>query len=376
MKIPFVTLMSQYKTIKKEALAEIQKVCDSQSFILGANVKRLEEEIAHYCGTKYAVGVASGTDAILLALMAAGVGEGDAVITTPYTFFATVSSIIRVGAKPIFVDIDPDTYNIDPSKLEDILKKKAARTAKAIIPIHLFGQCADMDPIQSIAKRYNMKIVEDAAQAIGATYKDRMSGSLGDMGCFSFYPSKNLGGFGDGGMVTTSNKRLAEMLKTLRVHGSKKKYYHQYIGLNSRLDEIQAAVLRVKLKYLNKWEQKRILNAKKYDDLLQTADLGDYLSIPIVNTGYRHVFNQYVIRVKKRNKLREYMLDKGIGTEIYYPIPLHLQKCFNYLGYKKGAFPVSEKATKDTLALPIYPEITKNDQSYAVAMIRNFFKKD
>lgn len=375
MKVSSLNLKLQYQGIKTDVLKEISKICDNQSFILGENVLGLEHEIAKYCDAKYAIGVASGTDAILLALMAAGVGPGDKVITTPYTFFATAGSIARLNAIPVFVDIEPETYNIDSDKLENILKKQSGPKPKAIIPVHLFGQCADMREILNLSKRYKLIVIEDAAQAIGAKYNGVNAGSMGDFGCFSFYPSKNLGGFGDGGMVVTNNKKLAEKIKILRVHGSKPKYYHKMIGINSRLDEIQAAVLRIKLKHLETWTNKRIEKAMKYNELFnREAGLQDKVFLPEIRNYNHHIFNQYIIRVKRRNNLREYLQKEGIGTEIYYPLPLHLQRCFQYLGYKKGDFAISEKAAIETLALPMYPELAMAEQEYVVKKIVEFYK--
>ena len=378
MKVSLLNLKLQYQTIREEILREIEKICDNQTFILGENVARLEQEIAQYSNAQYAIGVASGTDAILLPLMATGIGQGDRVITTPYTFFATAGSIARLNAIPVFVDIEPDTYNIDPNKLEHVIKKQSAAQRsrlKAVIPVHLYGQCAEMEPILKLSKKYRLAVVEDAAQTIGAEYKGKRAGSLGDFGCFSFYPSKNLGGFGDGGMVITNNEKLAEQVRILRVHGSKPKYYHKFVGINSRLDEIQAAVLRIKLKHLKTWENNRIEGAKRYNKLFQGAGLLDVVSLPTVRPYNRHVYNQYIIRVKKRDNLREHLAKEGIGTEIYYPVPLHLQQCFKYLGYKKRDFPVSEKAAKETLALPIYPELTPAEQEYVVKKISEFYRK-
>ncbi len=319
--------------------------------------------------------------------VAAGIGAGDRVITTPYTFFATAGSIARLNAIPVFVDIEPDTYNIDPNKLEHVIKNMSPKVLigeqtaaqrsrlKAIIPVHLYGQCAEMEPILRISKKYKLTVIEDAAQTIGAEYKGERAGSMGDFGSFSFYPSKNLGGFGDGGMVTTNSEKLAEKIRILRVHGSKPKYYHKFVGINSRLDEIQAAVLRIKLKHLETWTNKRIERAERYNRLFKDAGLLDIASLPVKRAYNRHVFNQYIIKVKKRDTLREYLSKQGIGTEIYYPVPLHLQECFRYLGYKKGDFPVSEKAAKETLALPIYPELTPEEQEYVVSKIVEFYKK-
>ena len=378
MKVSLLNLKLQYQTIREEILREIEKICDNQTFILGENVARLEQEIAQYSNAQYAIGVASGTDAILLPLMATGIGQGDRVITTPYTFFATAGSIARLNAIPVFVDIETDTYNIDPNKLEHVIKKQSAAQRsrlKAVIPVHLYGQCAEMEPILKLSKKYRLAVVEDAAQTIGAEYKGKRAGAIGDFGCFSFYPSKNLGGFGDGGMVITNNEKLAEKVRILRVHGSKPKYYHKFVGINSRLDEIQAAVLRIKLKHLKTWENNRIEGAKRYNKLFQGAGLLDVVSLPTARPYNRHVFNQYIIRVKKRDNLREHLAKEGIGTEIYYPVPLHLQQCFKYLGYKKRDFPVSEKAAKETLALPIYPELTPAEQEYVVKKISEFYRK-
>jgi dTDP-4-amino-4,6-dideoxygalactose transaminase len=378
LKVKLLDLKPQYQAIRDDLLKGIQDVCDTQSFVLGENVRRFEGEVADYCNARYAVGVASGSDAILLSLMAVGVGPGDRVITTPYTFFATVSSIVRLGATPIFIDIEPEAYNIDPNELERYIRKISnskshLSTLKAIIPVHLFGQCADMEQILSIARNYRLKVIEDAAQAIGAEYKGKKAGSMGDAGCFSFYPSKNLGGFGDGGMVVTSSKGLKERLIVLRVHGSESKYYHRYVGINSRLDEIQAAILRIKLKYLAKWENRRIANAVRYDKIFEKSGLLGTVSIPRVYSHNRSVFNQYVVRVKRRDALRNYLAKSGIGTEIYYPVPLHLQRCFKGLGYKRGDFPVSEKASRETIALPIYPELTEGEQRYVVSKIAKFY---
>ncbi len=374
MKVPLLDLSGQYRSIRKEVLDEVKKVCDSQHYILGRNVSSLESEIAAYCGAKYAVGVASGTDAILLSLMATGIGPGDKVITTPFTFFATAGSIARLNAVPLFVDIHPKTFNIDPDSLEHTLRKKA-KGAKAVIPVHLYGQCADMAPIMSLAGKYGLVVIEDAAQSIGAAYRGRKAGALGHMGCFSFYPTKNLGGLGDGGMVTTDNSRLSERLKTLRVHGSRKRYYHDEVGVNSRLDEIQAAVLRVKLKYLDKWTALRIRNARRYDMLFKKAGMTGIVRLPYIEEGNLSVFNQYVISVKNRDSLRAHLTEQGIGTEIYYPLPLHLQKCFKYLGCRKGDFPASEKAAKEVLALPIYPELGLEQQKAVVSGVAGFFAK-
>lgn len=372
MKVQLLDLYPQYRSIRKEVLEEVKKVCDSQHYILGRNVSALEEEIAAYCGAKHAVGVASGTDAILLALMSVGVGPGDRVVTTPFTFFATAGSISRLNARPVFVDIHPRTFNIDPGSLESLLRKNP-RGVKAVIPVHLYGQCADMDPIMRLSRRHGLKVIEDAAQSIGSVYKGKKAGSIGDMGCFSFYPTKNLGCFGDGGMVTTDNLKTAERLKMLRVHGSRTRYFHEIVGANSRLDEIQAAVLRIKLKHLDKWSSLRIRNAGRYDSLFKRAALQGLVTTPYIEDFNVSVFNQYVILAKERDRLREFLGRKGVGTEIYYPMPLHVQKCFKSLGYKNGDFPVSEKASKEALALPIYPELSAQAQKYVVSSIREFY---
>jgi dTDP-4-amino-4,6-dideoxygalactose transaminase len=373
LKVPLLDLSAQYRKIRKEALAGVVSVCDSQHYILGANVAALESEIAAYCGAKYAVGVASGTDALLLALMSAGVGHGDKVITTPFTFFATAGSIARLGAIPVFADIDPETYNIAPESVEEILKKRP-RGVKAVIPVHLYGQCADMAPINALARKYGLTVIEDAAQSIGAAQRGKRAGALGDICCFSFYPTKNLGCFGDGGMVATDSAKLAEKVKMLRVHGSAKRYYHDLVGANSRLDEIQAVVLRVKLKRLDEWTAGRVKNAGRYDALFSKAGIDGFVTPPRVDPYNTSVYNQYVIRAKKRDALRAHLSSAGIGSEIYYPLALHLQKCFKYLGYRAGSLPVSEKAAKEVLALPIYPELSLAQQKFVVSSITEFYK--
>lgn len=366
-------LTRQYRGIEKEVLGEIKKVCSTQRLILGENVSGLESDLAAYCGVRHSIGVASGSDALMLALMALGVGPGDRVVTTPYTFFSTAGSIAVLGARPVFVDIEPLTYNMDPDCLERALGKDRSGKIKAVIPVHLYGQCADMARINRLSRNHGIKVIEDAAQSIGAIFRGKMAGSMGDMGCLSFYPTKNLGCFGDGGMVTTNSLSLAERLRMLRVHGSKTRYYHQAVGINSRLDEIQAAVLRVKLKHLDGWTEKRVENARYYGSLLEKAGIAGCVTPPRVEGHNVSVFNQYVIRARKRDGLRDYLKTSGVGSEIYYPLPLHLQRCFKYLGYKKGDFPVSEKAAKETLALPIYPELEKEEISYVVSAIAGFY---
>ena len=361
MKIPLLDLKAQYAQIRDEIRDAIDEVCDAQWFILGPMVEKFENEIAQYCNSDFAIGVTSGTDALLCSLMALDIGRGDEVITSPYTFFATAGSIARLGAKPVFVDIDAKTFNIDVSKIEAAITKKT----RAIIPVHLFGQCADMDAIMSIAKERKIAVIEDAAQAIGAKYKGRSAGSLGDVGCFSFFPSKNLGGFGDGGMITTNNPQLAEKIKMLRVHGGVDKYRHKYIGGNFRLDAIQAAVLRVKLKYLDEWHRARQQNAKLYDELFA----GSEVVTPVIASYNESIYNQYCVQVKNRNKVLEHLRGNDIGCEVYYPLPLHLQECFGYLGYKKGDFPVAERLSERALALPVYPELKREQIEQVVKTI-------
>lgn len=380
MKIPLLDLKAQYAAIKEEVKPAIDEVLESQYFILGPKVGELEEKIAAYSNTKYAVGLSSGTDALLASLMAIDIKPGDEIITTPFTFFSTAGVIARLNARPVFVDIDPVTYNIDPQKIEPAITSKT----KAVIPVHLFGQCADMDPIINIARRHNLTMIEDAAQAIGAEYKGKKAGSLGHIGNFSFFPSKNLGGYGDGGMAVTNDKDLYEKLNILRTHGSKPKYYHKIVGGNFRLDALQAAVLLIKLKHLDDWSQKRRENAEYYDRKFKDSSLTEngHISLPIPvykNNGDRnyHIYNQYTIRIQDsnlRDKLRTYLKESGIGSEIYYPLPLHLQECFQHLGYNKGDLPESEEAAASVLSLPIYPELTRTQQDHIVQKLTEFFK--
>ena len=376
MQVPLLDLKAQYQTIRAEILKVTGEVFESQYFILGPRVERLEKEIAAYCSSKHAVGVSSGTDALLIALMAAEIGPGDAVITTPYSFFATAGSITRTGARPVFVDIDPDTYNISCEHLESVLSAMTSTelaSLKAVIPVHLYGQCAAMDPILKVAAENNLVVIEDAAQAIGAEYRGRRAGSMGDFGCFSFFPSKNLGAFGDGGAVTTNTDEFFDKVCMLRVHGSGPKYYHALIGGNFRLDALQAAVVGVKLKYLDDWTEARRENARKYRKLFTLARLDDVVRIPAESQD-RHIYNQFVISVKaKRDELRGFLNDAGIGTQIYYPLPLHLQECFSELNYKKGDFPAAERAAIHTLALPVYPEMSDDQQAYVVEKIKAFY---
>lgn len=377
MGVPLLDLKAHHEPLQREIMVALEQVFKSQAFILGSEVGRLEERIAAYCQSQYGVGVTSGTDALLIALIALGIGPGDEVITTPYSFFATAGVIVRLGAKPVFVDIDLTTYNIDPAKISQVVTTKT----KAIIPVHLYGQCADMGPVMKVAKEYNLSIIEDAAQAIGSEYQDgRRACSMGTIGCLSFFPSKNLGCLGDGGMAVTSDPELAERMRILRVHGSKPKYYHRLIGGNFRLDTIQAAVLNIKLNYLDEWTRKRQENAIRYGELFKRSGLVDRgnvrLPAPIyLESGVRHyhIYNQFVLRVDRRDALVAFLKQKEIGVEIYYPVPFHLQECFEYLGYREGDFPESERAAKETIALPIYPELTMEQQVEVVEAVTAFY---
>ncbi len=363
MQTPLLDLKAQYAALRDEIHAAIERVVESQQFILGPEVEALEEEVAAYSHCRYGVGVSSGTDALLVSLMAIGLQPGEEVITTPYTFFATAGSIARLGARPVFVDIDPQTYNLDPAKLETAITPRT----RAIMPVHLFGQMADMDPILVVAERHGLYVIEDAAQAIGAEYKGRRAGSLGHLGCFSFFPSKNLGGFGDGGMVVTNDPDLADRVRLLRGHGARPKYYHKVVGGNFRLDALQAAVLRVKLKHLDAWTAARQRNAERYRQLFTAA--GVDVGLPC-DAGYgRHIYNQFVIRSRRRDALMVHLKAHGVGCEIYYPAPLHLQECFADLGYKVGDFPASEQAAQETLAIPIYPELSEAQQETVVRAV-------
>ena len=368
--VPLLDIPGSYHEWLNSAENELYDVIRSGKFILGPQVRRLEESIAQYCQCKHAVGVSSGTDALVIALMAAEIGPGDEVITTPFTFFATVGSIVRVGATPVFVDIDPVTFNLDMSRVEDAITEKT----KAVIPVHLYGQCADMAPLNTLAAERNLVVIEDAAQAIGAEYKDRRAGSLGDMGCFSFFPTKNLGGFGDGGIVTTNSDALHERLQILRVHGSHPKYYHKFIGGNFRLDTLQAGVVAAKLPYLDQWTAQRQENAGRYRKGIADAGLGDRVRPP-VEVESRHIYNQFVVRIAdgQRDALREHFKQKKIGCEVYYPLSLHEQECFRALGYKTGDFPESERAAGETLALPNSFEITAEQQDYVIEAIQDFY---
>ncbi len=365
MQVPLLDLKAQYVTIKDEIIQAVTEVLESQRCILGPKVKELEDAVADLSDCQYGVGVTSGTDAILNSLMSLDIGPGDEVITSPFTFFATGGCIARVGAKPVFVDIDPKTYNIDPSLIEPVVTENT----KAVIPIHLFGQMADMDPIMELADKHNLYVIEDAAQSISSTYKDKKAGSMGATGCFSFYPSKNLGAVGDGGMIVTNDRELYERLIIMRNHGAKPKYYHAYIGGNFRLAPIQAAAILVKLNYLDQWSQARRDHAAYYDEKFKATDI----VTPHIEAYNHSIFNQYVIRVEKRDQLRDHLKEKGIGTEVYYPVPLHLQECFEYLGYKEGDLPESEKAAGEVLAIPVYPELTKEMQNYVAETIMSFY---
>jgi len=377
MGVPLLDLKAHHEPIQQEILAALQQTFLSNAFILGPDVNRLEERVAAYCQAKYGIGVTSGTDALLLALMALGIGPGDEVITSPYSFFATAGVVARLCAKPVFVDIVPSTYNIDPSKIERAITSKT----KAIIPVHLYGQCADMAPIMDCARRHNLSVVEDAAQAIGSEYHDgRRTCGIGTAGCLSFFPSKNLGCLGDGGMVVTNDAALAERMRILRVHGSHPKYYHKLIGGNFRLDSIQAAVLNVKLDYLDGWTKRRQENADRYRALFQQSGLVQKGDVRLPEAVYRdagvkhhHIYNQFVLRVDKRDDLITHLRNKEIGAEIYYPVPFHMQECFQYLGYKEGDFPESERAAKETMAIPIYPELTVTQQTEVAEAIASFY---
>jgi len=363
-RVPLLDIPRQTAAIRGELDAAIGRVLDHGQFILGPEVRALEERVADYCGTRFAIGCASGSDALLLALMGLGIGRGDRVVTTPFTFFATAGSIHHLGAVPVFVDIDPVTFNMDPALLEDALKAGA----RAVMPVHLFGQCAEMDEINAVAARFGVPVVEDAAQAIGAEYRGRRAGSLSACGCFSFFPSKNLGGFGDGGLITTDDEVLAARLRMLRVHGSKVKYYHEAVGINSRLDTLQAAILLVKMRYLDEWTERRRANAALYRECPNSAAI----VLPAESAGIRHVYNQFTVRVAGRDELRRKLSEAGIGAEVYYPVPLHLQDCFAYLGYKTGDFPHSEAAAREVLSLPIEPGLGPAEIEAVCAQLRDW----
>ena len=368
-RVPLLDLKPQYERIRREVEPALLDLCRAQTFILGAAVERFERESAEYCHCRFALGVSSGTDALLVALMALGVGPGDEVITTPFTFFATAGSIARLHARPVFVDIESDTFNLDPAQIE----AKITPRTKAILPVHLFGQCADMQRIHAIAERHGLAVVEDACQAIGAEAEQGRAGSLGHFGCFSFYPSKNLSAFGDAGLLTTNDADLYRKAKLMRTHGEEPKYYHHTIGGNFRMDAIQAMVLSVKIRYLEEWQTARIRNARRYEELFSQAHLPPgSVVLPTVRQP-RHVFNQYTIRAARRDALMAHLQQRGIGCAIYYPVPLHLQDCFAYLGYRQGDFPRAEEAARSVLSLPIYPEITDDMQREVVAAIADFY---
>ncbi len=371
MKVPLLDLKPQYEQIRAEVEPALLELCQSQAFILGPKVQECEAAVAAYCGVPHALGVSSGSDALIVALMAEGIGSGDEVITTPYTFFATVGAIARVGATVVFVDIDPVTYNLDGAKLEAAVTPKT----KAILPVHLYGQMADMDAVMAVAKKHGLIVIEDAAQAIGSEWKGARAGSIGDYGCFSFFPSKNLGCFGDGGMVTMQDEAKAKHAAILRNHGMDPKYYHREIGGNFRLDALQAAVVTIKLKYLDGWTAARQANAARYEQLFAQTDLlsSGAVSLPVA-TEDRHIYNQFIIRADQRDGLLAHLRSRDVGCEIYYPVPLHLQDCFQSLGHKEGDFPESERAAKETVALPIYPDLTGEMAEWVVSSISEFYR--
>jgi dTDP-4-amino-4,6-dideoxygalactose transaminase len=369
MLFPFLDLKAEYALMKEDVRAAVDKVLDSQQFIMGPEVKQLEAEIAAFIGSTFAVACASGSDALLLALMALGVDSGDEVITPPFTFVATAGSIARLKAKPVFVDIDRETYNLDATRLEAAITSRT----KAIMPVHLFGLPAEMEKINQIARAHRLPVIEDAAQSIGARYHDQYVGNIGVCGCFSFFPSKNLGGAGDGGMITTNDPELAERISVLRDHGSRKKYHYDLLGMNSRLDSLQAAILLVKFKHLDALSNARRRNADRYCHLFRQAGLDKLIALPVEPTGLHHVYNQFVIRTQHRDQLREYLRNGGIPSEIYYPSPLHLQPAFAYLGYGPGAFPQSEEASQQVLALPVFPQMTEAQQKMVADRTAQFF---
>jgi len=369
-RVPLLDLRAQFAQIRQEAMNAIGEVCESQELILGAKVRQFEEAAAAYCSVRYAIGCASGSDALTLALMAYDIGPGDEVLTVPFTFFATAGSIVQLGAKPVFVDVEPHTFNIDVEQA--IRALETHDRIRAIVPVHLYGGCADMDPLCAAAAARGIPVIEDAAQSIGAEYHGRPAGSLGQIGCFSFYPTKNLGAFGDAGMLTTQDPELAEKLAALRVHGSRRRYFHDWLGMNSRLDAIQAAVLRVKLRYLDDWTAARQAHAEQYLRLFRERGVPVEVQTPAPYQT-RHVYNQFVIVCQRRDELRKWLTENEIGSEIYYPLALHLQACFSGLGYREGDFPVSEELTRGVLALPVYPELQPDDIQYVADRIAAFF---
>jgi len=365
LKVPLLDLQHQYASIREDVLSAVTRVCDSQQFIMGPEVERLEAELAAALGVRHAVAVSSGTDAILVALMALGIGPGDEVITPTFSFFATAGSVVRVGARPVFVDVDPLTLNIDPARVINAITPRT----RVIIPVHLYGLCADMDPINQVAAARGIHVIEDAAQAIGATYRGRPAGTLSDIACFSFFPTKNLGAFGDAGLVTTEDEVLASKVRLLRNHGAQPKYYHHLIGGNFRLDALQAAVLRVKLPHLASWNERRRANAGLYGDLFERADVTSRLHLPSEPQGMTHVYHQYVVRVPDRDGLKAHLASRGVGTEIYYPVPFHRQACFGHLVCAADTFPHADAAAAEVLALPIFPELTRAQQEHVVSSI-------
>jgi dTDP-4-amino-4,6-dideoxygalactose transaminase len=366
MRVPFIDLGRQHAPIKKELMEAFERVLDSNKFILSDEVKKFEEEVASYVGTKYAIGVSNCTNALLLSLRALGVAQGDEVVTTPFTFIATAEVIAIIGAKPVFCDIEPDTFNIDPNKIQACLSTKT----KAIMPVHLYGQSSDMDSIMKIAQERQLKVIEDMAQSLGAKYKGKMTGTFGDTACISYYVTKNLSALGDAGMILTDDQGLDSMIRAYRVHGASKKYHHDFLGHNDRLDAMQAAFLRIKLKYYDGWNAKRCEIAEKYNDALK-----DVVVIPKITDGNETIYHQYTIRTNKRDVLKGFLKEKGIDTAIHYPMPLHLQPAFKYLGYKEGDFPEAEKAAREVLSLPIHQDLTDNEVNYVIECIRNFFVK-
>ena len=384
--VPLLDLKAQFAQIRAEVMPIIDQVCASQMFILGEHVHALEAELSQYCASSAAIGVSSGTDALLLALMALDIGAHDEVITSPFTFFATAGTIARTGARPVFCDIDYGTFNISPAAVQafideqcemrgsQLINRSTGGCVKALLPVHLYGQAAAMEPLMRIARQYNLRVIEDAAQAIGTEYDRSVRvGSIGDIGCFSFFPSKNLGAFGDAGLCTTNDAALAEKMRVLRVHGGKPKYFHALIGGNFRIDELQAAVLRVKLKYLDGWTAARQRNAAFYSAAFAAGPAASHLTLPSSQVGQRHIFNQYIVRAPRRDALKQSLGEQGIGTEIYYPVSLHEQECFKYLGYRRGDFPQAERAAAETLALPIYPELTEAQLAQVVASVEKFY---
>ena len=371
MNVPLLDLKSQYAGIQDEIQMALEEVCAEQSFILGPHVQKLEQTMAEFIGTGHAIGVASGSDALLLSLMEAGIQPDDQVLTVPFTFFASAGVISRLHARPVFVDVTPDTFNLDPAHLPE----KLTPDVKAILPIHLFGQCAEMETILQMADEKGIPVIEDACQAIGASRNGTQAGAFGRTGSFSFFPSKNLGGFGDGGLITTRDPLVAERLRLLRVHGSRSEYHHHLIGMNSRLDALQAAILQVKFQHLAHWTAKRQANAACYQRLFHECALDERLTVPVVASGNRHVYNQFTIRTPQRDELSAYLTQHGIGNRIYYPVPLHLQECYQALGYQKGDFPISEQLSQEVLSLPIYPELTQDQLQYVVDTIKAFFDR-